>query len=78
MSDSKIAKDLIRPDDGTGKNPKGKRQATAEMKIENLALLRCVTHLLNRFPFSVSSIDKWILIHFWPRLGNCELLLCVK
>lgn len=39
MSDSKIAKDLIRPDDGTGK-------ATTEMKIENLALSRCVAHLI--------------------------------
>lgn len=25
-------------------------EATTEMKIENLALLRCVTHLLNRRP----------------------------
>lgn len=68
MSDSKIAKDLIRPDDGTVEEKAQRRpeKATAEMKIENLALLRCVTHLLK--PPLHPQLSKWSARSFWPRL----------
>lgn len=52
MSDSKIAKDLIRPDDGIVKKAKERKSHNGDenMKIENLALLRCVTFMATTPP----------------------------